>query len=217
MTPGQTGAVGSLIISPCLAESSDSFGSSMFQFVEEDGEVEGKCHEIDADVPLKHHGDLPRVTFERFDRCGLQGPEPSDSSCDLSAASLDLVCHEPRRVRVFAFEQFFNSKDEVSVERQLEPFAWGLEPLLSQVAEQTDSSWWLLDSGASTSVLAQSSVSAFNAAIAKENQSGFLAANVSAVQMSGSTEIGVHMFMSDSQEDQHEESSNESPCREYST
>jgi hypothetical protein len=61
----------------------------------------------------------------------------------------------------------------------------------------------LLDSGASTSVLAQSSVSAFNAAIAKENQSGFLAANGSAVQMSGSTEIRVHMFMSDSQGDQH--------------
>ena len=64
--------------------------------------------------------------------------------------------------------------------------------LLSLLAEQTDSSWWLLDSGASTSVLAQSSVSAFNAAIAKENQGGFLAGNGSAVQMSGSTEIGVH-------------------------
>ena len=36
VTPGQTGTVGSLIISPCLAESSDSFGSAMFQFVEED-------------------------------------------------------------------------------------------------------------------------------------------------------------------------------------
>jgi hypothetical protein len=113
----------------------------MLQFVEEDGEVEGKCHEIDADVPLEYHGDPPKVAFERFDRCGLQGPEPSDSSCDLSAASLDLVCHEPRRVRVFAFGQFFNPKDEVSVERQLEPFVWGLEPLLSQLAEQTDSSW----------------------------------------------------------------------------
>ena len=51
---GQTGAVGSLIISPCLAESSEGFGSSTFQFVEEDGEVEGRCHEIDADVPLEH-------------------------------------------------------------------------------------------------------------------------------------------------------------------
>ena len=79
------------------------------------------CHEIDADA-FWCHGDPPKVAFERFDRCGLQGTEPGDSSCDLSAASLDLVCHEPRRVRVFALEQFFNPKDEVSVERQLEPF-----------------------------------------------------------------------------------------------
>ena len=33
----------------------------MFQFVEEDGEVEGKCHKVDADVPLEYHGDSPKV------------------------------------------------------------------------------------------------------------------------------------------------------------
>ena len=73
------------------------------------------------------------------------------------------------------------------------------DPLLSQLADQTDSTWWLLDSGASTSVLAQSSASAFNAAIGKECPGGFLAANGSSVQMAGSAEIGVHMFMPDEQ------------------
>ena len=43
---------------------------------------------------------------------------------------------------------------EVSVEQQVQPYLKFLRPLLSQVADNTDASWWLLDSGASTSVLA---------------------------------------------------------------
>ena len=72
-----------------------------------------------------------------------------------------------------------------------------LRPLLSQVADNTDASWWLLDSGASTSVLAESNLSAFRSVLQdSEGLGGYRAANGSSVNMSGTAEIGVQMHMS---------------------
>ena len=74
---------------------------------------------------------------------------------------------------------------------------WFLRPLLSQVADNTDASWWLLDSGASTSVLAESNLSAFRSVLQdSEGLGGYRAANGSSVNMSGTAEIGVQMHMS---------------------
>ena len=72
-----------------------------------------------------------------------------------------------------------------------------LRPLLSQVADNTDASWWLLDSGASTSVLAESNLSAFRSVLQdSEGLGSYKAANGSSVNMSGTAEIGVQMHMS---------------------
>ena len=194
--------VGSLIISPCLLDGGLVLEPNSFRFVDDGSESSALSDWEVLDEPVEQAAKMFQQSgssCDHFDRCGLRGPELSGESPDLTAASLDLVCQEPRRIQVHDFRKFFNATDELSVERQLEPFVWAMDPLLSQLADQTDSTWWLLDSGASTSVLAQSSASAFNAAIAKECPGGFLAANGSSVQMAGSAEIGVHMFMSDEQ------------------
>ena len=75
-----------------------------------------------------------------------------------------------------------------------------LRPLLSQVADNTDASWWLLDPGASTSFLAKSNLSAFRSVLQDSEGLGRYkadkAANGSSVNMSGTAEIGVQMHMS---------------------
>ena len=92
---------------------------------------------------------------------------------------------------------WFDDHSEVSVEQQIEPYLKFLRPLLSQVADNTDASWWLLDSGASTSVLAESNLSAFRSVLQdSEGLGGYKAANGSSVNMSGTAETGVQMHMS---------------------
>ena len=92
---------------------------------------------------------------------------------------------------------WFDDHSEVSVEQQIEPYLKFLRPLLSQVADNTDASWWLLDSGASTSVLAESNLSAFRSVLQdSEGLGSYKAANGSSVNMSGTAEIGVQMHMS---------------------
>ena len=91
----------------------------------------------------------------------------------------------------------FDDHSEVSVEQQVEAYLKFLRSLLSQVADNTDASWWLLDSGASTSVLAESNLSAFRSVLQdSEGLGGYRAANGSSVNMSGTAEIGVQMHMS---------------------
>ena len=71
-------------------------------------------------------------------------------------------------------------------------------PLLSQLSELTDASWWLLDSGASTSVLAESNLTAFGTQVTSEHMTDrYSAANGSQVRMCGTTDICVHMYMAD--------------------
>ena len=61
----------------------------------------------------------------------------------------------------------------------------------------TDASWWLLDSGASTSVLAESNLAAFRSVLQNSEKLGsYRAANGSSVEMAGTAEIGVEMHMS---------------------
>ena len=54
------------------------------------------------------------------------------------------------------------------------------------LVDNTDASWWLLDSGASTSVLAESNLSAFRSVLQdSKGLGGCRAANGSSVNMSG--------------------------------
>ena len=111
--------------------------------------------------------------------------------------SRDLCATVPMKVVLVRAHDWFDDHSEVSVEQQIEPYLKFLRPLLSQVADNTDASWWLLDSGASTSVLAELNLSAFRSVLQdSEGLGGYKAANGSSVNMSGTAEIGVQMHMS---------------------
>ena len=125
------------------------------------------------------------------------GDSSSFGACFDDALSRDLCASVPRKGVLVRAPGWFDGHSEVSVEQQVEPYLGFLRPLLSQVADSTDASWWLLDSGASTSVLAESNLSAFRSVLQdSEGLGGYRAANGSSVNMSGTSEIGVQMHMS---------------------
>ena len=130
------------------------------------------------------------------DEVGL-GDSSSLTTCFVNDPSRDLCATVPMKVVLVRAHDWFDDHSEVSVEQQIEPYLKFLRPLLSQVADNTDASWWLLDSGASTSVLAESNLSAFRSVLQdSEGLGGYRAANGSSVNMSGTAEIGVQMHMS---------------------
>ena len=71
-------------------------------------------------------------------------------------------------------------------------------PLLSQMS-MDDSSWWLLDSGASATVLAEGFATCYGVSKKSGGHHGdqFKAANGTAVNMSGKAEVGVKVVMVD--------------------
>ena len=130
------------------------------------------------------------------DEVGL-GDSSSLETRFVNDPSRDLCATVPMKVVLVRAHDWFDDHSEVSVEQQAEPYFELLRPLLSQVADNTDASWWLLDSGASTSVLAESNLSAFRSVLQdSEGLGGYRAANGSSVNMSGTAEIGVQMHMS---------------------
>ena len=136
--------------------------------------------------------------------CGLKlghevglGDSSNLDMCVDDALSRDLCASVPSKVVLVRAHDWFDGHSEVSVEQQVEPYFEFLRPLLSQVADNTDASWWLLDSGASTSVWAESHLLAFRSVLQDgERLGGYKAANGSSVNMSGTAEIGVQMHMS---------------------
>ena len=130
------------------------------------------------------------------DEVGL-GDSSSLETRFVNDPSRDLCASVPMKIVFVRAHDWFDDHSEVSVEQQVEPYLKFLRPLLSQVADNTDASWWLLDSGASTSVLAESNLSAFRSVLQdSEGLGGYRAANGSSVNMSGTAEIGVQMHMS---------------------
>ena len=130
------------------------------------------------------------------DEVGL-GDSSSLETRFVNDPSRDLCASVPMKIVLVRAHDWFDDHSEVSVEQQVEPYLKFLRPLLSQVADNTDASWWLLDSGASTSVLAESNLSAFRSVLQdSEGLGGYRAANGSSVNMSGTAEIGVQMHMS---------------------
>ena len=136
--------------------------------------------------------------------CGLKfgnevglGDSSSLETRFVNDPSRDLCASVPMKIVLVRAHDWFDDHSEVSVEQQVEPYLKFLRPLLSQVADNTDASWWLLDSGASTSVLAESNLSAFRSVLQdSEGLGGYRAGNGSSVNMSGTAEIGVQMHMS---------------------
>ena len=89
----------------------------------------------------------------------------------------------------------------LSVERQVDEFLPFVFPLLPQLSEEADATWWLLDSGASTTVLAESSVYVFRPTMkggSALDLDSFRAANGSRVSMSGQADLDMYLLLADS-------------------
>ena len=127
---------------------------------------------------------------DMFDcRCGLIGDEsfPSES------ASEGLVSPVSVRVELVrtGVSTFLNVEDTVSHDQQFTQFFPFLRPLLSEMyVNEDDGSWWLLDSGASTTVMSSKHLGLYKAQC-EETYDGSLyrAANGATVDMHGQAEV----------------------------
>ena len=121
--------------------------------------------------------------------CGLIGDEsfPSES------ASEGLVSPVSVRVELVrtSVSTFLNVEDTVSHDQQFTQFFPFLRPLLSEMyVNEDDGSWWLLDSGASTTVMSSKHLGLYKAQC-EETYDGSLyrAANGTTVDMHGQAEV----------------------------
>ena len=128
--------------------------------------------------------------------CGLKGPV---GFCEGSG---DLVSQFRGRLTVFRTQvsTFLNDDcDSCSKFACLNRFSGILWPLLSQLSVD-DASWWLLDSGASATVLAQRFAHLYGCSktdVRDLDGSKFRAANGSIVRMTGKAQVGVKVVMLD--------------------
>ena len=117
---------------------------------------------------------------------------------DESAASslVSPVCARVSLLRT-GINTFLNGSVHDTCSSELEFSRWAptIGPLLSEFLHE-DSSWWLLDSGASATVLAESCVRAYGACYRPEaGEDRYRAANGSAVRMKGTVELFVWMLL----------------------
>ena len=127
--------------------------------------------------------------------CGLKGPS------GLHEGSADLVSQFCGRLTVFRTRvaTFLNDHDTCSHFSQFVRYSSVVMPLLSQMS-MDDSSWWLLDSGASATVLAERFATCYGIpkkSVGHNNGDQFKAANGTAVNMSGRAEVGVKVVTVD--------------------
>ena len=127
---------------------------------------------------------------DMFDcRCGLLG----DESFSSEGASEGLVSPVSVRVELVrtSVTTFLNVEDTVSHDQQFTQFFPFLQPLLSEMyVNEDDGSWWLLDSGASTTVMSSKHLGLYKAQC-EETYDGSLyrAANGTTVDMHGQAEV----------------------------
>ena len=182
--------IGSLVLSPVLQTDGFEFCREIGHLILEEAEVFPEPIEVETDVFVETTN-LPSFS----NSCGLVMSELEQETD--SADLLSDVCGRVLLVR--GNPNLFDNQSECAVATQLERNLPVLQPLLSQMAEQTDASWWLLDSGASMTVLSETCLHAFGVQVETNNTLGnFRAANGSDVSMLGSAKVGVHMYMSDS-------------------
>ena len=175
----QETSLGSLILAPLLNE-----GNLCDKFCETSFCLESEC--IDG-FPSFHSVDGLRTD------CGLVGnfERQVDSSCLCSPC--------PTRVQIFQthVSTFLNEPEHTcSMEFEWQHVSPLLVPLLSELCVE-DTSWWLLDSGASATVMSQSTKHALQLGLLTQmDDSQYRAANGSPVVMSGVTEISVWVLLS---------------------
>ena len=130
--------------------------------------------------------------FSRF--CDLKGPD------GFHGDSKDLISSFCGKLTVFRTKvaTFLNDRETCSHFTQFLRYSSVVMPLLSQMS-MDDSSWWLLDSGASATVLAERFATCYGVSKKSGGHNGdqFKAANSAAVNMSGRAEVGVKVVMVD--------------------
>ena len=130
--------------------------------------------------------------FSNF--CNLKGPD------GFHGDSRDLISSFCGKLTVFRTKvaTFLNDRETCSHFSQFVRYSSVVMPLLSQMS-MDDSSWWLLDSGASATVLAERFATCYGVSKKLGNHHGdqFKAANGTAVNMSGKAEVGVKVVMVD--------------------
>ena len=130
--------------------------------------------------------------FSNF--CNLKGPD------GFHWDSRDLISSFCGKLTVFRTKvaTFLNDRETCSHFSQFIRYSSVVMPLLSQMS-MDDSSWWLLDSGASATVLAERFATCYGVTKKSGGHNGdqFKAANGTAVNMSGRAEVGVKVVMVD--------------------
>ena len=133
---------------------------------------------------------------------GLKSFCPDLRGSESSANTEQLLSPVRRRVSVFRprISTFLNVCDTCSPMTLFRRHADVLFPLMSQLCLD-DATWWLLDSGASATVLAEryAKVYGISSVDVKDGDDQFRAANGTPVRMSGKAVVGVQVLMKDSQ------------------
>ena len=133
---------------------------------------------------------------------GLKPFCPDLRGSESSANTEQLLSPVRRRVSVFRprISTFLNVCDTCSPMTLFRRHADVLFPLMSQLCLD-DATWWLLDSGASATVLAEryAKVYGISSVDVKDGDDQFRAANGTPVRMSGKAVVGVQVLMKDSQ------------------
>ena len=135
--------------------------------------------------------------FEKF--CGLKAPTGLCSGFVSNSEALVSQFHGKMTIFKTRCSTFLNHPETCSPFSQFVRYSSVVMPLLSQMS-MDDASWWLLDSGASATVLAERFAKCYG--VPKEfsdNYHGdqFKAANGTAVNMKGKAEVGVKIVMVD--------------------
>ena len=97
-----------------------------------------------------------------------------------------------------------NKFDECSPRFSLSKFGWVM-PLLTELSVSEDPTWWLLDSGASICVLADTFEQVYNFQRSGDSTGGFRAANGSSVNMSASGVVTVGLDVEKDKKSQEED------------
>ena len=126
----------------------------------------------------------------------LKGPDVGHDLSDLDG----LLCTEPRRVQMHSplLDVGFGVSDTVCNCRVVSQVFSSLCPILAELSFAQDPTWWLIDSGAAVTVVAESNFHHFQSSVQTSADSDrFRAANGSKVSMKGIAEISLGFSLMD--------------------
>ena len=190
--PTEEQTVGSLILAPVVC---DDLHFAEFSLVFEDGV--SSC----VSFSCGHEGRTDSAALDVGQDYGLVSGDETHIN------TLKLTSPVSARVELVHLDvsTFLNTPWNETVSLSSEARRWmpSLGPLLSEVIHE-DSTWWLLDSGASATVLAQSCCDAYGVNVPSScmDQSKYRAANGSPVEITGQAEFSVWMFLRSEQQDE---------------